>query len=89
MVRPLRQYREFLSQTVAARSDCEAAQARYEREAYAEALAMVEPHVAGVANLRVCQDAVPAGEVLALYCWCLYQLKRFDELTSVFGVFAD
>ena len=76
MNRPLRQYVNMLSRPLAAAVDYGAACSLYMQESYEEALGLLAHHIQPSQDVRICQEPVSSENVLSLYCWCLYQLKR-------------
>jgi DNA-binding NtrC family response regulator/tetratricopeptide (TPR) repeat protein len=85
MAAPLQNYQEILSRPVAARSDLEAAQLLFDNEQFREALQLLDRHFGPPSELCICQDPVAFEELLVLYCWTLFELKRFESLATVFG----
>jgi len=62
------------------------AKAAYDAEEYVRATALIERHIVGFEpSIGIAQPAIPYERILELYCWCLYQLKRFGDLEAILG----
>jgi DNA-binding NtrC family response regulator/tetratricopeptide (TPR) repeat protein len=77
------------SRPIPAGDDYAAAQEYYRNENYSKAEEILRRHVEDDYSVQPAQEQISSESVLVLYCWCLYQLKRFDDLELKLDAICD
>ncbi|MBK6732892.1 MAG: hypothetical protein IPG61_02150 [bacterium] len=77
------------SRPIPAGDDYAAAQEYYRNENYSKAEEILRRHVEDDCSVQPAQEQIASESVLVLYCWCLYQLKRFDDLELKLDAICD